>query len=130
MSLDFDYGNCECKDRARVGYDDDGNLAPATNSLAWGALCGTFLGVIDEKNYREWIWRIEFLKRIGCPWMSDGSFPTAEEVRDHIGFRTNCFPAKSRAAFIKHYVNMISSDVSRELALSYTSEDSVASIDT
>ena len=130
MSLDWN-AKC-CKDKSLTGWIKDENgkehIHPATNTLVWGAMIGTFLTVVSEKTYTEWLWRIEFLRAIDWPWMQDGRFPTEDEVFNHIGLSTNAFPAKSRKAFTTHYMKRVGERATEEVAKMYTLEDKLSTL--
>jgi hypothetical protein len=102
MSLDWSVSNVEnWKNRCWVLTNnpkkkDEKRLANDTNSLIWGAM---YLGLsgIRSNNVEEWVWRIEFCRRLNIGWMQDFDadskvvywYPNAKSVREHIGLRTN-----------------------------------------
>jgi hypothetical protein len=83
MSLDYDVR--EVKRECVV----DGRLDDVTAMLIWTVLA-IHLTAITEKNVDEWAWRCAFLDEIGRTGMGpDGRWPTKEEIREHVGLRTN-----------------------------------------
>jgi hypothetical protein len=109
VSLDWNTEDCP-GNKETAGWVNE-KIHPDTNSLAWGAFCGVHLGYLDTKNIDEWIWRVEFLKLVHKPWMSDGSFPTPEAMDNHL-FITRC----------------LSDEVSRNIDKMYKSEECVDGI--
>jgi hypothetical protein len=128
VSLDWDVGKCADYKEKQLGYNfgDNESLNPMTNSLAWGAFCGVHLGGISTKNIDEWIWRIEYLKLINRPWMTDGRFPTVKDLEDHVDFNTNCYPEKTRKQWLAFQTKCLSDNVSRNVDKMYASDPCVA----
>jgi hypothetical protein len=121
MSLDWQIG--DIKDWKAVCKQQDGTLSPITHGLIWMTML-VDLGGITEKNFEEWLWRLEFYHRIeedfqgdydvlveddvGKRWVSKPF--TAEDIRRHIGLRTNVLDT-TRAAFVKKLVDKLKRDV-------------------
>ncbi len=139
MSLDWNTKDCPGngvtagwipRPEEKVGPDDrECFIHPATNSLSWGAFCGFHVGVIDTKTIDEVIWRIEFLKRINKPWMSNGAFPTPEDLDNHLGFRTNC-DTKTRKQWLAFITKCLDDEVSRIVTKMYADEERVHAVNT
>jgi hypothetical protein len=125
VSLDWNTEDCP-GNKETAGWVNE-KIHPDTNSLAWGAFCGVHLGYLDTKNIDEWIWRVEFLKLVHKPWMSDGSFPTPEAMDNHLGFRTNC-DSKTRKQWLAFITRCLSDEVSRSIDKMYKSEECVDGI--
>lgn len=125
MSLDWNTKECP-GNGVTSGWEDCGNeeksIHPVTNSLVWGAFCGFHVGQITTKTIDEVIWRIEFLKKIDRPWMSDRSFPTPKQLDDHLGFRTNC-DTKTRKQWLAFVTRCLSDEVTRAIDKQYTSDE-------
>lgn len=96
----------------------DSFLHADTNSLVWGAFCGFYVGQFTPKSIDEIIWRIEFLKKIDRPWLSDRSFPTPEAVANHLDLHTNC-DTKTRKQWLAFVTACLSDEVTRSIARSY-----------
>lgn len=114
MSLNWHVGNIkDHKTLCFVGEGDKARLHGVTYSLIHATMA-VDLGVITEKNLEEWLWRLEFLRVIGKgDWLLEEagarSF-TAEEVRAHVGLRTNVIDTK-RPAFLKRWVKVLEMNV-------------------
>ena len=111
MSLDFNTTDCPGNKVTSGWCGPEARLHPDTNSMAWGAFCGFHVPVITLKNIDEVFWRIEFLKRVNLPWMSDGSYPSPAAIDQHLGFRTNC-DFKTRKKWLEFVSERIGQDVS------------------
>lgn len=128
MSLDWNTKECPGNgvtagwiktEEGQVGFQErESYLHPDTNSLVWGAMCGYFIGEITPKNIDEVVWRVEFLKHINRPWMSDGSFPTPEAIDQHLGLVTNC-DGKTRKQWLAFMTKSLSDSVDRDVARLY-----------
>ncbi len=120
MSLDWNTKECP-GDGVTAGWvpmekSDDTYIHPDTNSLVWGSFCGFHVGgEFTPKKLDEIHWRIEFLKKIGRPWMSDGKFPDAAALDRHLDMRTNC-DTKTRKQWLAFVTACLSDEVTRSLA--------------
>ncbi len=102
MSLDFNLR--EIPNHREMCWNGD-NLAPITHNLVWATI-GVGLGAITEKNLPEWLFRLEFLNRIGCD-LGNLDKPALEA---HIGLSCNVID-ESRAKFIKRHIKGVVSDI-------------------
>ena len=59
-----------------------------TNAIIWATIF-VDIGRITEKNYREFYARIQFFVKLRGPFCDDGDLPTLEDVKQHVGLRTN-----------------------------------------
>jgi hypothetical protein len=124
MSLNFDL--TKIKDHEEVCFttaksDDPGQgikagdriMNPLTNALIWATMSVGW-GVIEEETYEAWFERLRLVERTSGPFLFvNGGQPysiTKEDVRKHIGLRTNVFPKKTDAQFFKHVMNMARTD--------------------
>lgn len=119
MSLNYDLKNvADFKTKCFYKGRTDGRLQPVTQALVFATMA-VDLGAITEKNVNEWRWRLEFLRSIGHgDWVYENdksrSF-TSDEVRAHIGLRTNVCDTK-RPAFMKRWMRELERDVDGRLS--------------
>ena len=117
MSLDWNTGDCPGNGVTSgwIGEVGETRMHPDTNSLVWGAFCGFHIGGrIQPPIIDELIWRIRFLKKINRSWMSDGSFPSDEAVRNHVFMSTNC-DTRTRKQWLNFVTTSLSNEVTREI---------------
>jgi len=132
MSLDWNTKECPGNGETAghiMAAQGTTNIHPATNSLVWGAFCGFHVGQITTKNIDEIAWRIEYLRLIDRPWMSDKQFPSLKELDDHLGLHTNC-DTKTRKQWLAFVTACLSDDVTRIRAKFDTFDERVYSVDT
>lgn len=129
MSLDFDLRRIPESVRLVTATADDpmhgikagdSIMNPLTNALIWGCMV-VGIGEITEANYREWWGRYHLAERDGCflygPAPDHAArFVTLDEVRSHIGLRTNVFPKVSASAWLKRRIDQTVADVERKAA--------------
>lgn len=105
MSLDWSVGKVrEWKTKCYTkSVDERGKEVSALTNDCYSLVMGSMhlgLGSIRANNVDEWVWRIEFCRRMNLGWMSyfdesdEGDevksyYPSAQAVVDHIGLRTN-----------------------------------------
>ncbi len=95
------------------GWDDDETKAmlrrirPQTDNLIWGTMA-IGIGEITQENYREVYERYHVYERALGARMSQENeetgeredlFTSLEDVKSHIGLRTNVFPKKTKTKF-------------------------------
>ena len=84
-------------------------LKPTTETLIWMCM-GIDIGEITQKNWEEWFLRTRVWEMAMGALRSAGKdqhFITPEEVKAHIGLKTNVFPKSTAAAFAKKLVRML-----------------------
>jgi hypothetical protein len=97
MSLDYDLG--KINNYKELCYKD-GFMTPRTQQIIFGCI-STGIGEITEKNYIEWFMRYS----MWCGLHSFDNSPTLDDVRAHIGLRTNVFPQESRTKWVKRHMD-------------------------
>jgi len=119
MSLDWNLANIE--DWENVCKTDDGTLSPVTNALIMVTM-GIDMPEITEANVEEFAWRVSFYELLAGPLLvkveDDDFVPdliTIEQVRQHIGLRTNVSP-RTTNQFVKKMVDIHRQDFDREAA--------------
>lgn len=119
MSLDWNTKECPGNGETSGWLPSPGPdkfIHPDTNSLVWGAFCGFHVGGrIGLKKLEEVYWRIEYLKKIDRPWMSDKKFPTPEAIDQHLDLYTNC-DSKTRKQWLAFVTKCLSDEVTRSIA--------------
>lgn len=119
MSLNFDLRAIPEEVRTIIAEADSPNsgikkgdkiMAPITNAIIWGCLA-TGIGEITEKNAVEFWSRLNLWDKINgarvvgpAPEHAD-YYITLEDVRKHIGLRTNVFPKESEQVFLRKLMN-------------------------
>lgn len=104
MSLDYNLKEiAEYKVRCFVG----GEMNPVTVRLIHLTMT-VDLTAIEEKNLAEWMFRLEMIRRLGGHQQEPAA--TLEELRAHIGLRTNVATV-TRAAWLKRWVQGTSRDI-------------------
>jgi hypothetical protein len=97
MSLNYELTRIkDWKSRCLI---DDNRLNPVTEYLIFATM-STGIGEITEKNYIEFFIRLKADDAIS-PWPKGEIDITLQNVRDHIGLRTNVFPNESRSKWVK-----------------------------
>jgi hypothetical protein len=104
-----------------AGKDAEGKqeykLKPATETLIWICLA-IDIGEITQTNWEEWFLRARvWEKSMGAlrGRGKDQQFITPEEVKAHIGLKTNVFPKSTAAAFAKKMVTVLEREGRDEL---------------
>lgn len=109
MSLNFDLTACKTR-LGEARYNsittspwDSKKWHPVTDSLIWNCMF-TGLGEITEKNVDEFAARLAILRMKHGDELQYGDGTsvalTRKDVENHIGLRTNAFPAKTRAKWL------------------------------
>jgi hypothetical protein len=123
MSLDWDLTAISNHKKLwmEAGKDEGGKqeykLRPVTETLIWVCLA-IDIGEITENNWEEWFLRARVWERAMGVMRHDGKedFPiTPEEVKAHIGLKTNVFPKTTAAAFAKKLVAVLEREGRNEL---------------
>lgn len=92
MSLNWDLRAIESRDLSEEGLR-------VTESLIWGTMA-TGIGEITEENWAEFHARLAFAAKL------DGiEAVSPQKVRAHIGLKTNVFPNKTRAQWLRRFGN-------------------------
>lgn len=129
MSLNFDLSAIPLETRTVTStYDDefhgikkgDTIMNPVTNQLIWATMA-VDIGVIDDKTVDEFIFRIRLYEKLFGAMLrySDerGDRPfTADDVIAHKGLRTNVFPMKTRAQWLKRMGESFERELRSEIA--------------
>lgn len=123
MSLTFELDKIDGYEQ--VCWIDEGDrkvMNPVTNMLIMATM---FVGweEITEANHVEWYTRLRsyeivagsLLQHIGEDNERVDRFMTLEDVRQHIGLRTNAFPKMTDAKFAKRLYDSLKERVDREL---------------
>lgn len=84
-------------------------LKPATEAMIWMCIA-IDIGEITQKNWEEWfvrarVWEMAMGALRGHG--EDKQFITPEEVKAHIGLKTNVFPKSTAAAFAQKLVKAL-----------------------
>jgi hypothetical protein len=99
MSLSFEL--TKVKDFKEL-LGDDGMPLPKTQSIIFSTISAG-MGEITEKNYIEFYLRVAASDAMS-QWPK-GEPITLEQVRRHIGLKTNVFPMESRSKWIKRVMD-------------------------
>lgn len=92
---------------------EDKNESVITETIIWGCMA-TDIGEITNANWQEWFTRFAWLEKEQGAWMSNGDeslFMKPEWVKRRIGLKTNVFPAKTRAQWIKKILDNKKRDI-------------------
>lgn len=109
---DFVWVEAKEDDPSRGIKAGEKRMSPVTNALIWATLSVGW-GEITEKNHVDWFHRLRLVELITGPTLNraangrviSGHSITLEDVRRHIGLRTNVFPKKTDAEFYKQLVS-------------------------
>lgn len=85
------------------GNPEQVRINPVTESLIWTTIT-VGMGFIEEKNLDEFAYRLFFYEQaFGASLYREGKdrFITYEEIKAHIGLRTNVYPTETRAKWEK-----------------------------
>jgi len=116
MALTYDLSTI--KDYKTVCFDEgeDGGMKPATHSIIFATMA-VGIGDLTEKNAPEFYARLHLYERMVGAFlvkMDDGKrvdVPfTPEDVRAHIGLRTNVGPVETRSKWLKRVTDRTLSD--------------------
>ena len=110
MSLNWDLTVCDPSAMSEKEW-------PVTQCLIWGTMIFN-LSDLDEKNLKEWQWRIEYCKRCGMEYwrgpLVDGKptawWPTLNDLTLRLGMHTNA-ETKTRKQWLKKLTEMISDEI-------------------
>ena len=94
MSLDFDLRAIQNRDKSDQGWE-------VTASVIQHCMT-TGIGEITETTWSEWWTRYVYFCRLSGT--GDRMYLTVQNVRDHIGLKTNVFPLETRNQWIKRMV--------------------------
>ena len=92
-------------------------LSATTQTLIFATM-SVGIGHITEKNAEEFYTRLAMLERVDGAMRRRGGEPmcfTRDEVRAHIGLRTNVFPEESKATFHAKIARALREKIAREL---------------
>lgn len=122
MSLNFDLQAIPEETRTVIAEADDPSghykkgdkiMSPVTNSLIW-ATVGIGIGEITQENVHEFYTRVRIQEALcGAYYRKfvDGEWQdqliTLEQVKAHIGLRTNVFPKRSHSEFLKQVTSEV-----------------------
>lgn len=98
MSLDYDLTRIPADRRAAYPAAPTGEMNHVTQSLIFATMA-TGIGEITEATAREFYFRLSFWNALHD--VIPDARRTYAEVLDHIGLRTNVFPAITRNTFLK-----------------------------
>lgn len=108
MSLNFSFKDIANWDEIVSDPFDTDKISPVTNNLIWMTMA-IDLGEISEKNYHEFWWRTRLLQRLDGPELtfSDGVEMrlTEQDIRDHIGLKTNVIDLPRKKWLVKFFTN-------------------------
>lgn len=123
MSLNWELSGIQ--DWQNVCFEDwnvktgKGTLSDVTNNLIWACLLLDMGGLKDEAAALEMAWRFNFVKALGETYWKvwDGEedhawWPSADDLRRHIGLRTNVSQL-SRTKFINKRVSRLKEKAER-----------------
>lgn len=94
MSLNWDLRAIESRDLSEEGLR-------VTESLIWGTIA-TGIGEITADNWAEFHARLVFGAKLDG---IEDHVPSPQKVRAHIGLKTNVFPNKTRAQWLRRFGN-------------------------
>jgi hypothetical protein len=130
MSLNWDLSDiknqkelCWMKDGLGSNGQQQFRMHPATETLIFMTLA-VEIGEITKKNWEEWFLRARVWEKAMGALRHDGKKDhpiTPEEVKLHIGLKTNVFPKASAAAFAKKLVQALERD-ERSVLFNYKSK--------
>jgi len=120
MSLNWDLSAVKNMEEVcfveRDGEDGPGRyLNGITNSIIWGCLI-VGIGTITEKGWEEWHLRYTLADRANGPYVKKGGEAyrlTREDVKAHIGLKTNVFPKENDAKFLKKIMSTLKGELTR-----------------
>jgi len=125
MSLSYDL--TKITNVSEVCYKD-GKMNPITQAIIWSAI-GVQLTEITKDNYEEWFIRNKIVGRI----TRSGNFIpnesrsdpdlTLQEFKDHIGLKTNVFPAMTRHKWVSQYLKNIINSQAHDLMRGVVTND-------
>lgn len=127
MSLNWDLTAIADNEKVCWIENTDGTVAlnPVTNALIWASLM-TNIGEITDKTAPEVYARAHMYEQVHGAWLSryqDGERIerpfTKEDVRQHIGLKTNVWPMETRAKWLKRILDRTLT----EYADAYSKED-------
>lgn len=108
MALTFNLSRCD----KSACFDAEGKLTPAAEVMIFATM---FVGMpyIHEKNLKEFMWRMEFDRRMDGRWQGDPSKPiTVDFVRPFFGLSTNATQL-TRAKFVKNTLAWFDIEIAR-----------------
>lgn len=100
MALNYDITAIDQDVRSYVGEDGDRYMTPVTETLIWSCL-SVKLGEITEKNWREFYARLQTWNLVVC---HEPSSITPQDVKNHIGLKTNVYPDLTRTQWYKQVI--------------------------
>lgn len=112
MSLNYDLGNiANYEEVCFTGKPDQREMSPVTHALIFATM-SVDIGRITEKNYLEFYSRAKFVAALFGSTLYETDEQgkcrernfTIEEIRAHIGLRTNVID-KTRATFVRRHVD-------------------------
>jgi hypothetical protein len=125
MALDYDFGGIAKETRTVVAAWDEpfngikkGDLLinPVSKAIVFATM-SVGIGEITEANYAEFYKRLRFYEALFGHVLSFGEGPlkgariTVQDIKDHIGLRTNVFPKESDAKWHKRIMESFNSDI-------------------
>lgn len=110
MSLDFNYKNVKNADE--VMFNENDEMKPLSTAMVYATLV-TGINEITEENWKEFYARVHLWEKARGNYvtMGDGTphFITPEEVKEHIGLKTNVM-THTRHQFLKKVIDTILND--------------------
>ena len=102
MSLNFDTTNIANRETVTTSPFDKDKWHPVTEAMIWACLA-VEIGEITEANAEEYFERLAMWQLAFGPWLTFGNdevYLTLEDVKLHIGLKTNVFPKKTKTQFL------------------------------
>ena len=97
MSLDFNLN--EIKSGVQTWNESGNDLLPEVRDIVFATMSAG-IGHITEKNYIEFFMRCAAASAVSA-WPQSPDPITLEDVKKHIGLRTNVFPEEARTKWVK-----------------------------
>jgi len=110
MSLDFDTSKIANREEVTTSPFDKNKWHPVTNALIWATMA-VEMGEITEANAEEFARRLSLWQTVNGAWLeyNDGEavYLTLEDVKLHIGLKTNVFPMMKPKQFAEKLVKLM-----------------------
>jgi hypothetical protein len=109
MSLNYDLRAINPDDRAKYPDPSPVTMNGVTQTIIWATMA-VGIGSITDKTAEEFYARVHVVERLNGPFLlnpEDGSehYLTPEDIRAHIGLKTNVFPMEPRAKWRTSVMN-------------------------
>lgn len=121
MPLNASYA--EIPDWKNVCYNEDGSLSAITEVLVMKTMM-VDIGHVTPTNLDEFVFRVLMIEKVFggsiVEWRGEPAKPverslTIDEIRSHVGLRTNVYTEKSRAKWLTSFKRMVVEHFSREV---------------